>query len=1234
MKHSSRVYWLTCVLTILGAAASLHATTIVMPTDEQLVAKTPLIVIGSVVRSEAIERDGGRIWTQTTLDVEQTLKGTDQLHGAKQIVIGELGGLLGDRITKIYGAPEYTVGERVLAFVTPTPRGDYQTIDLFVGKFTEARTAAGERLWVRHDETQDAVLLDAAFRPIESSSAERDADGFERSIGERVAGREAVRNYGVENPVLAHTVRTPGAPKDNLTSNFTLISEPSVYRWSTFDTGGSARWFSYGTQPGYTGGGVNEIRTAMSSWNSYTGAKINYQYIGVSTASPGGNGPANGVNEILFNDPRGEISGAWNPSTGGVVGQGGFNGVSGSSNWTSTFAADASHQAGTFRAFNIVEGNLVIQDNVSTTTGISSSELAEIVAHEFGHTLGFGHSTDRTSLMYPSVTGLGPSLRADDQLAARWLYPSGSAGTTPTPTPTVTIPPPPSGLSATVSGTNVSLAWTDNASNESGQRVYVAQGTGAYQLAGELAASQRTATVTGFSAGTWKIYVTSWNSAGESTPSNIVQVTVASALAASFVASPTTGIAGQTNFTFTDQSAGTITARAWDFGDGFTASGTSVAHIYNVAGGYTVTLTVSGGGQQASTTRLVTVTAPSAALAAAFTWSPANPQTQQTITFADQSAGSPTAWQWNFGDGSALDTNQNPAHRYATAGTFNVTLTIFRAAGSSTTTRSIQVASSTPALPPPTASFAPLTANPVAGQPVGFSDQSSNATSWSWNFGDGGASSLQNPAHTYALAGTYTVTLTVSNATSSSTTARTISVAAAGGAFRSLVSAAAQTNGVGGSVWRTELSIFNAGTSGVTVQLIFVPSAGASVQTRSVFLSPKQLVTYDNALLDVFGMSSGTGAIAIESNGATFLPDLKVSSRTFTNGSTGTYGQAVPDVNASAMPQTLYLTGLEADEKYRTNVGIVNNSLAPVTATLVLTDADGHTVGTANLNVGARTFQQSSLVTYFPAMSGIAAANLSLRVAATAQNALSVYASVIDNRTQDPVYIQGAPAPGGSSLILPAVGRAPGANGTFWRSDVTLFNPNATSMHGSLRFLAAGSDNSSGATRAISLAPGQTSTIADVLSFVGLTSGSGALEVLWTDVPPVVTSRTYTTASAGGTYGQSIDPVAAFTTDTFVPGLRSDASFRSNIGFVNGSTSTIGVAVTLLSPLGQTVATGFVALPPKSQGQYSLTGLFPNVNPATLGTFTLQAHTDTPSLFAYGSIVDNASGDPVFFAAR
>src|SRR6185369_10485139 len=99
------------------------ATTIVMPTDEQLISKAPLIVEGTVVHSAAVDR-GNAIWTETTLSVAKVIKGQlpvagDQLPGS-QITIREIGGTLGDRFTKIFGAPEYRDGEHVLLFLTPT----------------------------------------------------------------------------------------------------------------------------------------------------------------------------------------------------------------------------------------------------------------------------------------------------------------------------------------------------------------------------------------------------------------------------------------------------------------------------------------------------------------------------------------------------------------------------------------------------------------------------------------------------------------------------------------------------------------------------------------------------------------------------------------------------------------------------------------------------------------------------------------------------------------------------------------------------------------------------------------------------------------------------------------------------------------------------------------------------------------------------------------------------------
>jgi len=1132
------------MMAIAGVAS---ATTIVMPTDAQLVEKSPVIVRGVVLSSAPVDRSGA-IWTETILQVEANLKGPT---GAT-VTIREVGGIVGNRITKIFGAPDYVKGEHVLAFLTPTPRGDYQTMDLFVGKFTEAKTLSGQRLWQRNNESENVALLDANFRRIESSNIQRDAKRFELFIVDRAGGRKAAQSYGVENPILA-----PGAGRLQVAPNFTLISEPTIYRWFAFENGGAAAWYSSGTQPGYMGGGVTEVNAGMAAWTTYTAALIRYSFAGPMSGSPAGLARPNGTNEILFNDPLNEIAGTWDPSKGGVVGQGGFNGVSSTLNWSSPFTADTAHPQQLYRAWNIVEGNLVIQDNVSPSQSIRSATLAEILAHELGHTLGFGHSTDNTALMFASVTGLGPSLRPDDQLAARWLYPNG-IGSGP---PAQPAPNAPSNLTATAtSGSSVALQWTDNSTNENGFHVYYASGAGggSFTNVGNLAAGSTGAMVTGVTAGTYRFYVTAYNASGESAPSNTAVATISSQqqppLAAAFTVAPgTTGVAGQTTFTVTDQSTGAVASRTWNFGDGAISTAAIAPHLYNAAGTYTITLTVrDSAGMQSVATRSISVTAASQSLTAAFVYSPASPLAGDSVTFSDRSDGGVTSWAWNFGDGSA-SSQQNPAKTFAAAGSYNVTLTIYRNAESRVTQQTVSVG----------------VKSPVTPQPV---------------------------------------------------------------QFQSLVPVTAQTNGIGGSIWRTELSIFNAGDETASIALTFVPGAGVAAQTQSIAVQPRETRTYENTLLEVFGMSSGAGGISITATSATTTPDLNVMSRTFAATPAGTYGQAVPGVAPSDLQNTLYMTGLISTAGFRTNIGLVNKSSSGVSATMTLVDADGGIVENSTLSIPPNSFQQGSLAGYFPSTSGRELSLLSLRVGTSSRDALSAYASIVDNKTSDPVYVQAMPLVSTGPITIPVVARANGANGTFWRSDVTLYNPNSSYTDLTLTFRSANGMR----TRSVTVGPNSSIVIADVVTTLGDSSASGPLQVAWSGSnSPVVTSRTYTTAPGGGTFGQSVDPIAGFSRQQYVTGLRSNVDFRTNVGFVNGGADAITIHATVLSSSGAQIGTTELTIPAHAQVQYPLTALVQGYHQFSIGSCTVQAKSlGAATLFVYGSVVDNNTGDPVFFAGR
>jgi VWFA-related protein len=98
--------------------------------------------------------------------------------------------------------------------------------------------------------------------------------------------------------------------------------------------------------------------------------------------------------------------------------------------------------------------------------------------------------------------------------------------------------------------------------------------------------------------------------------------------------------------------------------------------------------------------------------------------------------------------------------------------------GSATDTKSATYSQAgSPCAAPPVADFSWSPPAPTVGQQVQFSDASTGSpSSWSWSFGDGGSSTLENPTHTFRSAGSYTVSLTASNSSGSNTRSRVLTV--------------------------------------------------------------------------------------------------------------------------------------------------------------------------------------------------------------------------------------------------------------------------------------------------------------------------------------------------------------------------------------------------------------------------------------------------------------------------
>ena len=252
---------------------------------------------------------------------------------------------------------------------------------------------------------------------------------------------------------------------------------------------------------------------------------------------------------------------------------------------------------------------------------------------------------------------------------------------------------------------------------------------------------------------------------------------------AAFTGNPTGGNAPLTvqfNSDASTQGSSPITAYAWDFGDGATSTAQNPSHTYAANGTYTVSLSVTTtvGTDTETKPGYINVSSAPVPPTADFSGTPTDGHAPLTVQFTDHSSPGSAAIDthtWNFGDGGS-STAINPSHIYAVPGTYNVSLTVTSTAGSDTDTKNGYVTVNPPAVGP-TAEFSGTPRTGAAPLDVQFTDLSIAGTSpihaWSWDFGDGGSSTQQSPAHTYASPGSYDVALTVTTDDGQNTNTKT-----------------------------------------------------------------------------------------------------------------------------------------------------------------------------------------------------------------------------------------------------------------------------------------------------------------------------------------------------------------------------------------------------------------------------------------------------------------------------
>ncbi|MFN2442680.1 MAG: hypothetical protein ABR517_08355 [Thermoanaerobaculia bacterium] len=236
-----------------------------------------------------------------------------------------------------------------------------------------------------------------------------------------------------------------------------------------------------------------------------------------------------------------------------------------------------------------------------------------------------------------------------------------------------------------------------------------------------------------------------------------------------------------------------------------------------------------------------------------------------------------------------------------------------------------------------------------------------------------------------------------------------------------------------------------------------------------------------------------------------------------------------------------------------------------------------------------------------------------------------------------------------TKYTFPVVGRTSGAEGTNFRTELTLVNQSAVPTDVLLQFqLWQGpwDYNTPLWTDTVTLAAGEQKVLDDVLkSQFDFDESLGSLQ-LFAPGPFVAVARIYNDRRAEnqGTFGQFVDGVAE---DTEYAGVASPMSgvlpalsdappgsgpYRTNIGFFNDGPTTANVTLQAIDVNGVLISTSMWTVGSRESSHPTAAQLFPDLG--VRDNFYVTYVTDVPTLYVYASVVDNASGDAIYIPTR
>jgi hypothetical protein len=448
-------------------------------------------------------------------------------------------------------------------------------------------------------------------------------------------------------------------------------------------------------------------------------------------------------------------------------------------------------------------------------------------------------------------------------------------------------------------------------------------------------------------------------------------------------------------------------------------------------------------------------------------------------------------------------------------------------------------------------------------------------------------------------------------------------------------------------------NLLKAGTIS-NLSLFFRPNASTNTFAMPPLnLIANQPLNFADIAATVFNNTTSVGSLQIRG------PDVQaisaVASVFNSSNPAGTYGTVIPALRSdrsAAANQRTFLTGLRADATTHTNLYLQEAGGGNSGVRIDFFNAQGAPLGTRTEALGPFSMLQIGLAVPDGAVSA------SLTTTGESTGKMAAYATPVDRASGDTwavvdwgrQYGYDSAAP----MLIPVATAGPGANNTFFRTDVAIMNVGDAPGTGTMRFY---SRTGSFVDRNVALPALQSQVINDIVSSLfGITSTDvGYIVFTPTSGRFALTSRTYTTVQGqAATFGSGVPTLAqsagkrAGETIRF-GGIEDSAlatvqaarggTFRTNIGLVETTGEAVVVRATLrFSSGGQRTATQGIATKEYNLAgrQYlQINGISADIiGPArqTLGDLTnlqldLEVISGNGAIVAFASSVDNGTGD-------